>query len=284
MRDFVTKTIRSWDEFTKLVPKAQVHSWIYRGQSEEKWPLATTIERALGRWEINLKNATSIEFQLIREFRRRLNLPEYARCHNDTLFCLALMQHYGAPTRLLDCTYSPYVAAAFAMEQGVKKVPTIWAFHGRWCEREATRVASTLVKLRNHDAQRDDQTFSELYQLQSSTPEGSSRWKFVKHENPLHLNERLAAQQGGFLCPADLACSFESNLQAMDGWDSDEHIVKFRLDLTVEEARDFVRNLRNMNLNYAAFFPGLDGFARSLGQQIVHYKDLADGGSGGRAP
>jgi len=43
----------------------------------------------------------------------------------------------------------------------------------------------------------------------------------------------------------------------MDGWDSDENVVKFRLDLTVEEARDFVRNLRNMNLNYAAFFLGL---------------------------
>jgi hypothetical protein len=35
-----------------------------------------------------------------------------------------------------------------------------------------------------------------------------------------------------------------------------------------------------MNLSYAALFRGLDGFARSIGQQIVHYEELADGGAG----
>src|SRR5262249_24757329 len=106
-------------------------------------------------------------------------------------------------------------------------------------------------------------------------PKGSTKWKFVKHENPFHLNERLTTQQGIFLCPADLSCSFVDNLKAMQEWGSDQNVVKLRLDLTLAEARNFAQNLKKMNLSCAALFPGLDGFARSIGQQIVHYEELA---------
>jgi hypothetical protein len=36
----------------------------------------------------------------------------------------------------------------------------------------------------------------------------------------------------------------------------------------------------NMKLSFAAPFHGLDGFARSMGQQIAHYHDLAQGRAG----
>src|SRR5262249_28721490 len=136
MPNFASRTICSWDEFNKFVlgmnssAPAQNRGWLYRGQSED-WRLRTAIERALNHWDIDLNKATSIERQSIREFRRRLRDPEYHRVHNDTLFCLALMQHHGAPTRLLDCTYSPYIAAAFAIDRGiVSKTPVIWCFRG----------------------------------------------------------------------------------------------------------------------------------------------------------
>jgi hypothetical protein len=117
MPDPKNRDIDSWSAFYKFVRDHKDHKWIYRGQTRD-WPLATTIERTLNNWEIDMKNATSIEFQTIREFRRRMREPQHHRVHNDTLFCLALMQHHGAPTRLLDCTYSPFAAAAFAMEKG----------------------------------------------------------------------------------------------------------------------------------------------------------------------
>jgi hypothetical protein len=287
MSDFASNTIRSWKEFNKFVLEinssapAQTRAWFYRGQHED-WPLATAIERALLCWDIDLNKATSIEFQSIREFRRRLRDPEYHRVHSDTLFCLALMQHHGAPTRLLDCTYSPYVAAAFAMDRGIgSTTPVIWCFRGSWCEREAMRVTPhNLVERRNDDRQRNDQTFIPLFQLEFRAAKEPTRWKFVKHENPFHLNERLTAQQGIFLCPADLACSFVDNLKAMQGWDCDQNVLKLRLCLTIAEARNFAQNLKNMNLSYTALFGGLDGFARSIGQQIIHYEELADAGAG----
>lgn len=144
MSHFAEKTISSWTDFTALVPMdpsapSLKKAWIYRGQSDDK-TLATTIERALNKWRIGLHMATFIEFQTIREFRRRLRDPLHHTAQSDTLFCLAHMQHYGAPTRLLDCTFSPFVAAAFAMQDGgTVGNPVVWCLKAQWCEDEAKK-------------------------------------------------------------------------------------------------------------------------------------------------
>jgi FRG domain len=243
--------------------------------------LTTKIERTLNNWEIDLKDAASIEFQTIREFRRRMREPEHHGVHNDTLFSLALMQHHGAPTRLLDCTYSPFAAAALAMENGyvrTKEPPVIWCFRGNWFEDELKKQADPdlmkLLEQRNDDRKRNDDTFNPLYQIGDESTKSDKR-RFVKPENPLHLNERLTTQQGVFLCPGNLADTFVDNLKAMPDWDSERNIVKLSLSFTKEGAFEFVRHLKNMNLGFAALFPGLDGFARSIGQQIFHYQKLA---------
>ena len=264
---------------------SEVRRWLYRGQPQD-WQLMTTIERALVRWGIPLADATSIEFQTIREFRRRRGQPEYDRVQTDTLHCLALMQHYRAPTRLLDCTYSLFVAAAFAMENGISPLrktdpcprPVVWCFNGQWCEEEAKRKLPpdkrTLIERRNNDARRNDETFVPLFQIKSSLVTDVPRWKFVNGENPLHLNERLTTQQGAFLCPADLSSSFVDNLKAMDGWDSKDNLLKLCLELSQGEARTFAQKLKDMNISFAALFPGPDGFGMSINQQIVHYQEL----------
>jgi FRG domain len=297
MLNFACQTIRSWDEYNNAVRDkttfrpSEGRSWLYRGQTEN-YPLTTSIERALVRWSIPLADATSIEFQTIREFRRRLRDPEHHRAQEDTLYCLALMQHHGAPTRLLDCTFSPFVAAAFAMENGIFRAdgkkpdpqPVVWCFRGQWLEKEAKNKLTTskaaLAVRRNKDAFRNDQTFIPLYQIKTSRRTSPPRWKFVKTENPLHLNERLTTQQGAFLCPADLGSSFEENLKAMDGWDLKDNVLKLLLRLEQKKANTFVQKLKEMNISFAALIPGLDGFARSINQQIRHYHELGQGYSG----
>src|SRR5262249_56298785 len=126
-RTFGGKTITSWTEFPRSVFDRE--TWIFRGQSEDR-PLATTLERRLLSWGIDLTRGPAIERALLREFRRRLRGEEYTRVKDDTLYCLALMQHHGAPTRLLDCTHSPFVAAQMAIKEGKKqKQHAISYFH-----------------------------------------------------------------------------------------------------------------------------------------------------------
>ena len=61
------------------------------------------------------------------EFQRRAHhylndVPPLGEC----IEWLALIQHYSGPTRLLDFTHSPYVAAFFAMEKAEHDA-VVWA-------------------------------------------------------------------------------------------------------------------------------------------------------------
>src|SRR5579863_6165910 len=89
--------------------------WIFRGHKKESYPLQPSIER-----DYPYCDWAEIEYRILREFQSK------ARLHMDPaqlpptspkykLSWLAIMQHYGAPTRLLDFTYSPYVALYFAL-------------------------------------------------------------------------------------------------------------------------------------------------------------------------
>src|SRR5262249_44586262 len=97
---------------------------------------------------------------------------------------------------------------------------------------------------------------------------------FVHQENPLLLNERLTIQQGLFLCPGNAAQPFLKNLKEMDGWNSEKNVYKLRLVLTHAKRTEFARKLKSMNLSSAALFPGLDGFARSLGEHLFYFDEL----------
>jgi len=276
---FSAQFITDWKGLVDLLAFFQDGEWIYRGQSQDR-PLATTLERRLDAWGIDLSSGPRVERQLIREFRRRLQGAELDDVMNDKLFCLALMQHHGAPTRLLDCTYSPFVAAQFAVRDGQtiengKRTPhVIWCFRAKWLENRAARkVGREKVDARNNDKARKDSSFDQLYQNKLDK-------KFVLHDNPLRLNQRLSIQQGIFLCPATVGSSFLSNLKAMNEWNSKNNVRKIVLDLEPKKLIEFARILRRMNISSAALFPGLDGFSRSLGEHLFHYEELAQMGAG----
>ncbi len=92
------------DSFNEKIDRIR-SPYIYRGLSNNQYPLKTSLMRLGGRYE-------RLEFHLLRNFKKYSHRPDVIS--NTEWDWLALAQHHGLPTRLLDWTYSPYVAMHFA--------------------------------------------------------------------------------------------------------------------------------------------------------------------------
>lgn len=262
---FAVKTITTWEEFLQL-PHIAEDSWIYRGQAED-WALKTSLERACGRSNIHLKDAPLLEKALITNFRRRYDGSDQRFVLADTLYCLALMQHHGAPTRLLDWTYSPYVALYFALEFS-NGASVVWCVNQAWWSEQA-RV---IVGDKHYDKRikyetRNDESFIPLYMT-------AKPHRMVYLENPFFFNQRLNIQQGVFLCAGDVAAPFEENLKALKGCYHESAVIKIICDIKIEDRLRAMKELHKMNIHRESLFPGLDGFAQSLSHRLWMYQKL----------
>ena len=245
--------------------------WAYRGQKDDTWHLMTSLERFLNRnkGETGLVKRLEVEQRLLREFRRRYH--HYSSSVPATsldLEWLALMRHYGAPTRLLDFTYSLYVAAYFAVEDAEDddvehtegKSCCVWGINIKWCEDTACELINRKgcngywVKLLvNEDTEHEFRNiFMRTHPIDMVAP-----------LNPFRLSERLTTQHGVFLCPGNVNKTFEENLKALPGWNDSHNVI--RITIPIKRRGEILRELWNMNINRSSLFPGLDGFAGTLG-------------------
>ncbi len=264
--------------------------WVFRGEEydidETKCDiditktLKTTLEKAFERMGGHSReHKRTAEKDIIREFQRKLHLyTSNVPARPDILQWLALMQHHGAPTRLLDWTYSFWIAVYFAIERRKpEEKATIWAVN-------ATQTVA------DYESKKAKFDFSPKYKEILDRIEGRNDLPYCDtdaiadnvatlylFENPQKMilasgsfrrNQRLTLQQGTFLIPGDITESFRSNLFASIDPDNEKHIQLRVIEITRELKKDIVKHLQEMNIKNEVLFPDLDGFCGSLWTRV----------------
>lgn len=253
-----TEILASWDDIHGYATR---RGWLFRGEESTDWQPKTSLERCCDRLGVKPKLRRTIEDRMVREFRRAYH--QFARHIPDRqaiLEWLSIMQHHGAPTRLLDFTYSVYVAAYFAVEEAEEDC-AVWAIDGPWALQRSEALLRAAGKRGTKRMLKPfmDEDEKIAHALLMRKPYVAAAWPI----NPFRLNERLRVQQGAFLIQGDVSRPFTENLDALSRGQRTDSIVK--IVIPKSKRSEVLKHLWTMDISRAALFPGLDGFAKSLG-------------------
>ena len=229
-------------------------SYVYRGLADCRYDLSTTLNR-LGE--------SHLEKHLLRNF---IKYSQLNRTDNNLWNWLALAQHHGLPTRLLDWTYSPLVALHFATSEFSKydRDGIIWAVD---YVNSLRHIPAEMVKLVKEEgshvftAELLDQAVVSLSELESR-----SREDFVVFFEPPSLDQRIVNQHALF---SMMSCPDTVFSQWLARPDVSVNYFQIIIPAALKwEVRD---KLDQANINERMLFPGLDGLATWLKR---HYKDI----------
>jgi hypothetical protein len=252
------RRLESWDELLEVITSSPYSDWAFRGQADERWPLSSKLSRYFQSFHVDRRTWPEQEERILRIFKRKahlfLNQPPDPE---DELQWLALMQHHGAPTRLLDLTWSPYVAAFFAFEHSTGDA-AIWALNPGPLSYAATQKiegGSIIYPPKLNPRLRGN---LRRYFFKGKIP-------FIWVGEPQVMNRRLIAQSGTFAIPSVLTRPLEDILGGYP--DPANTLVKFILP-SEKIRRQALRELYRMKITNEALFPDLDGLARSLAYEL----------------
>jgi FRG domain len=253
-----TIEIRSAPElFKKIGVFEDANTWIFRGQGASCWPLQTSMDRMFKQYDDNIPKL-QVEIALIKRFQREahhygitntnyLNIPEW----------LSLMQHYGAPTRLLDWTHSPWVALFFAIiELKENSNAALWIIDWNQIDLNTNK---NILKLYERDY-----NIISIDDFIKTVNSGNGIIKL----NSFKQNQRQIIQQGTFLFPTNIEKPFEDN---MNKYLRKNKIKKIELPYSIKS--EVIKKLYRMNISYATLYPGIEGFSRSL-NHLHHIKGI----------
>ncbi len=240
--------IRSVQEYIKCVIDDKIESVLYRGVAncEDK------VLSGIGRIKESQREDDRLQHEVsaVREF---LHAAAPLLPHNiqtDSLSVLALAQHHGLPTRLLDWTTNPLVALYFATNKSKDADAVVYAL-----DRKDRLVVDDTVRLENVLGQR--QYIREdryLYPIEGwcdicEADKKASRYTFLSAP---HFTPRITAQQGCFTLHLD---PFEEI--------SRKDYCKV-LCIPKENKKRLYADLSKLGIHEGTLFPDLDGLSKWL--------------------
>jgi len=228
-------------------------SGVYRGDGNAGWPLLTSLDKLGGIGGPHSK--AELEEHILRNFIR-YSRPHFTTPPVNEWEVLVAAQHHGLPTRLLDWTYSPLVAAHFAtVSTGHESDRVIWRLDWQSVHRRfgLPELALQIEDLEGILGGGRPMTPWALY----SRPTDAK--PFACMFEPPSLNARIVAQSATFTLCSDKRMPFD---RFLDGHGLGSALTKFIIP--AGEAARFRDQLDLVSVDERRLFPDLDGVAGQM--------------------
>lgn len=248
--------VSSWED---LCEKLYLNSWkeglqrfrtdyAFRGVSDKSYELKNRFLRNCGDDE-------NLEFHLLRNFKKYAKLNRQSLASDWDLVTIG--QHYGLPTRLMDWTYSPFVAVHFATSNLEKfdKDGAIWMVDfvkAKSVLPETLRKALKASGSNTFTIDLLDETIPHLTDFDSL-----SISNFALFFEPPSIDERIVNQYAFFSV-------MSSPTALMDDWLILNNEFYYRIIIPRELKWEVRDKLDQANITERLLFPGLDGLAKWL--------------------
>jgi hypothetical protein len=256
--------VHSWEELNRQLFEGSWNEnirrfrsdFVYRGLPCTDWPLTTSLHRLGG-------NRRDVELHLLRNFRK------YAQKQlrdNSEWNWLALAQHHGLPTRLLDWSYSPYVALHFVTEflEYYDCDGAVWCSNYVQAHRSLPRKLQTRLKQERSNAFTVEMMADAVPGLRAL--EKLSKSDFIVFLEPPSFDERIVNQYSLF----SMMSSPDSQ---PDAWFAAHPQLLRRIVIPASLKWEVRDKLDQANITERVLYPGLDGLSRWLRR---HYMPRAD--------
>jgi hypothetical protein len=268
------ETVSSWRAFDDAVAaadsrigrEARAHSsLVFRGLARATYSNRSSLAR-LG------EGSARLEPHLIRNFRKYAHRER----PGPTLWdWLSLAQHHALPTRLLDWTFSPFVAAHFATATSAGVDAVVWAID---CDAAHQLLPDEL----RHPLQEEGATVftTELLAQHAPTLEALDRLgasePFMLFFEPPSLDDRIVNQSAVLSVMSDPTA-------AMDDWLESNPSAWHAWRITAEAKLEIRERLDQGGINERVLMPGLDGLASWLRRYYAPVDAAVDPLAGGAA-
>ncbi|MCA3142008.1 MAG: FRG domain-containing protein [Rhodocyclaceae bacterium] len=239
--------------------------WAFRGHSDSTWKIQSTASRYFFHHQVNIRRKwiPSRELEAIRRFQRTAHhflqhLPE----ESDYFSWLSVMRHYGAPTRLIDFTYSPISALFFAYSDAYRSFKNKACIHAVHIESVVKKTCSVMNKERIDELESGD-----FFSGQNGCALPDCVGLFDGRWN----TPRQSAQQGLFMVTSGIDTNVHEFLQKCPTPD-DRGLTApwliFQFPGTQKIHKEAVEYLLSASQTHEALYPGIEGLSQSLAMKF----------------